>query len=249
MSFGGAFDFQIGLAPPRSTQVDVQRMSRGLGNIGLTCELASPDACRGYVADALATFQRELSPRGTPHNITAARAGATKEHEFQIVRDPQAWMDKVSVIMANAQWVRQNNIFAVDYDRVLDVREETQLHLIRNVFISVGLALGRLSGGHLNPDQLTKYLGDWISDLGSTANQHYVSQRVETLHIAHINATGTTTRVGGITFDYKLEVRDFRNKKVTRHRSSLEMERWGMTFNSGTILNSVFEQVMQRPRG
>jgi hypothetical protein len=244
--FDDAFDFQVSYNSPRSTAVDPNAMSRGLQRVGLSCQLASPSACAQYANTVHTTLDEQLSQLGAKHIITAARASDpnAQDYKYQIVTDPARWMDKVNVILANAKWVRDNGIYAVDYEQTSSSNNETTVNALKDSFIQTGLKLGKFGGGHIDPDQLKAYLGDWISNLTEQNESTYKDQHDETLHIAFSDPnTGKTTRVGGLYFEFSLQISDYKSKKTTTHTRTWNMDQWTIVFDDGDVLNNVYNQV------
>lgn len=110
---------------------------------------------------------------------------------------------------------------------------------------AVGKILGDVSSGNIDPDQMSNELGEFIKSLSTTTEDDLTADDSNPLFIVvpELNAEGLYPAVGGVFYEFKMHVHDYKDKKNEKHKGSYEVTRRNIILTNGKIFNDIYKKV------
>lgn len=238
------FKFKV-FEEPIKTGIDVEAVSKGLKNIGLSCSDNNPENINRIYKEC----EVSVSKKGLKQLMTrsSSSSNASDGRGFEYTTDPtNENLSMMQVILANLELLEQNHVYYVASHTKTDEFKSSTIGTISTVFKNAASMIGDLSNGHADSTQVADNIAASVEALTETKEQNYHQVDEDTIFLtAQPDEEGNSTNVAGIYYKYDFEIKDYANKKEKYHQSKYSITQKNIVFSSPEIFRKVFEWVVK----
>ena len=109
---------------------------------------------------------------------------------------------------------------------------------------TVGKIIGEVSSGNIDPGQIANEMGTFIQQMTSTSEDDFTvcDSNPWFIVVPKLDDEGQYPAIGGVVYDFKMNIHNYKDKKHDQHTSSYEVNQRNIIFTMETFLRAFIKK-------